>query len=234
MDENQRIKQEIKSLSPSERIRHIWYYYKWFIIFALIVIGFASVCFVQCANNKEPDAVIMYAGPQPMSSAYYKYIDAALTDIMSEDSNGDGEKTVDLIEITLATSAPTNSQQTLQSVQQDTNRERFYIERTTGPSVIYLIDKKIYPSMKGTLCSLEDVLGYVPENAADDYGIYLSDLPCYKNTDLRYLPSDAVLCIRQQRQFSMIKGNDSEQYYNANVSFFKDIVNWTENKNSEQ
>lgn len=226
MDENQRIKQEIKNLSPSERIRHIWYYYKWFILFGIIVAGFAITCFVQCANNKEPDAVIMYAGPQPMSSAYYKYIDSAFTEIMAEDRNGDGTKTVDLVEITLPTSLPTNNGQTVQTIQQETNRERFYIERTTGPSVIYLIDKKIYPSMKGSLACLQDVLGYVPENAADEYGIYLSSLPCYQNTDMRYLPSDAVLCIRQQREFSMIKGNDSDEYYNSNVEFFKDIVNW--------
>lgn len=228
MDENQRIKQEIKNLSPSEKIRHIWFYYKWFILFAVIVIGFALTCFVQCANNKEPDAVIMYAGPQHMSSAYYKYIDSAFSDIMTQDSNGDGAKSVDLVEITLATSLPQTNGQTVQSLQQDTNRERFYIERTTGPSVIYLIDKKIYPSMKGTVCSLEEILGYTPENAYDEYGIALSSLECYKYTDMRYLPSDAILCIRKQREFSMIKGNDSDEFYSSNVEFFKDIVNWTQ------
>lgn len=226
MDENERIKQSIKNLSFTERIRHIWYYYKWFIVVGLIVTGFLLVCMVQCSNKKEPDAVLMYAGPQPVSSNYYQYINSALSLVMQEDYNGDGYKTADILELTLATEkAETATQVAIQTMQhQTTNRERFYIERTTGPSIIYLIDKKIYPSMTDHLVPLTDALGYLPENAIDEYGIPLSQLECYKKTDMKYLPSDAILCIRLQRVGTI--QDDSDKDYSNSMNFFKDIVEW--------
>lgn len=228
MDENQRIKESIKNLSFTQKMEHIWFYYKWFILFGAAVIIFSLVCLVQCSVRKDPDAVLMYAGPQVMSSNYYKYIDSSLSDIMSEDYNGDGHKAADLLEITLATEEPENNTQiAMQALQhQETNSQRFYIERTTGPSVIYLIDKKIYPSMKEHLAPLESVLGYIPDGAYDEYGIELKTLDAYKHTGLKYLPDNAILCIRVQREFSMLKGNDSDEYYAANVAFFKDIAEW--------
>lgn len=234
MDENQRIKQSIKELTFNQKIEHIWFYYKWFIVFGVIVAALSLVCLVQCSAKKDPDAVLMYAGPQVLSSNYYTYIDNAFSEIMSEDYNGDGYKTADLLEITLATEEPENNTQIMmQALQhQETNSQRFYIERTTGPSVIYLIDKDIYPSMKEHLAPLSDILGYTPDFAYDEYGIELKKLDSYKYTGLKYLPDGAILCIRVQREFSMLKGNDSDEYYAANAAFFKDIAEWTKPQNN--
>ena len=204
-------------------------------MFGIIVIGFLVVCLAQCSAKKSPDAVLMYAGPQPISSHYYDYIENAFSEVMAEDRNGDGHKTTDLLELTLATEeATTNTQIAMQALQhQATNRERFYIERTTGPSVIYLIDKKIFPSMVSQLMPLDEALGYFPENAIDEYGIPLSSLECYINTDLKYLPSDAILCIRRKRTGS-IKDDDDKEYSNS-LAFFKDLIEWekTEDVNDD-
>ncbi len=236
MDENQKIKESIKNLSFTAKLEHIWFYYKWFIVVGALLLLSVIVCFSQCASKKDPDAMIMYAGPETVSTHYFEYVDAALSSVMSVDYNGDGYKTVDTIEIPLVTEdseyADSAAMQAL--TKQETNLERFYIERTTGASVIYLLDENIYPSMRDSLMTLEEVLGYVPENAYDEYGIRLSTLECYKKTDMKYLPKNAILCIRKQREFSMIKGNDDDTYYQNNIGYFGDLVTWTDKQENEQ
>ena len=76
--------------------------------------------------------------------------------------------------------------------------------------------------MKEHLLPLTDVLGYLPENSVDEYGIPLSELECYKKTDMKYLPSDAIICIRLQRKGTI--SDDSDVDYNNSVKFLKDII----------
>ncbi len=232
MDENQRIKENIKNLTFTQKIEHIWFYYKWFIVIGILLILSVAVCLSQCTSKKDPDAMIMYAGPETVSTHYYEYVDAALSEIMNEDYNGDGYKTVDMIEIALLTSDSEHADNAaMQSItKQETNLERFYIEKNTGASVIYLIDENIYPSMKDSLLTLEQALGYTPDAAYDEYGIKLSQLECYKNTDIKYLPKNAILCIRKQREFSMIKGNDSDEYFENNLKYLNDLISWTKSE----
>ena len=59
----------------------------------------------------------------------------------------------------------------------------------------------------------------------DEYGIRLRDLPCYTETDLRYLPEDAVLCLRSKTKLRYLNPF-SDEYYAANASFFRDLVNY--------
>lgn len=240
MDDTKRAREDFKNLSFIGKLEHIWYYYKWFILFSLAALIFALICFAQCATRKNPDAMLMYAGPQPVSSRYYGYIDKAFSEIMGDDYNGDGEKSADMLKITLsAEEAETQAQLVTQAMQhQPTNEQRIYIELTTGTSVIYLLDEGIYPYIRNILGSdengdfknflvpLEESLGYIPDGAYDEYGIKLCELEAYQNTDLGFLPSDAILCIRNKRSGS-VAGNDSEKYYNANLQFFRDIANWT-------
>lgn len=246
MDDKQKAIQGFKELSIKGKIMHLWYYYKWFIIFGLAVFLFFLVCLVQCSTRDDPDAALVYVGPGSVSSHYYGYINQSFTEIMSEDYNGNGKKTADFFEITLsADEAAQQSEMITQSLQnQPTSEQRLYIEMTTGKSVIYLVSPEFYPYIRDILedsdddngnsflVPLESAIGYVPESSVDEYGVKLSELDCYKYTDLRYFPSDAILCIRRQRK-GAFAGNDSDDYYQANMNFFRDLIEWKKMEETE-
>lgn len=225
MDENQRIRESVKNLSFSQKLEHVWFYYKWFIIFGIIVLVFALVCVSQCSGKTEPDATVMYAGPESVSSAYVDYVTSAFSSIMTEDYNGDGKKNVEFIQINLATDEENAAvSDALQDVSgDDTQQMLFYNQNASGTAVIYLIDEKIYPSMSEFLTPLDEVLDEVPQYALDEYGIRISDLPCYKTTDLKYLPSNAILCLRSKTKLRVLNPFDND-YYAANAELFRTLV----------
>lgn len=225
MDENQRIKQSIKNLTFPQKIEHIWFYYKWFILFGLVVVIFAFVCLAQCAGKNDPDVTVMYAGPEIVSNQYIDYVDSAFSSLMEEDYNGDGIKTVEFIRISLATDQNNAAlAETMQAVGgDDTQQMIFYNQNASGTAVVYLIDEAIYPSMKEFLTPLDEILDEIPEYAVDEYGIRLSDLPCYKSTDLKYLPSNAILCLRSKTKLRVLNPFDDD-YYAANAAYFRSLV----------
>lgn len=227
MDENQRIKQSIKNLTFSQKLEHIWFYYKWFILFGLVVVIFAVVCLAQCAGKKEADVTVMYAGPEIVSSQYTDYIDAAFSSLMPQDYNGDGAKTVEFIRISLATDENSASMtEAMQAVGgDDTQQMIFYNQNASGTAVVYLIDEAIYPSMKEFLTPLDEILDEVPACAVDEYGIRLADLASYKTTDLKYLPSNAILCLRSKTKLRVLNPFDDD-YYAANAEYFRALVTY--------
>lgn len=236
MDDIKRAREDFKKLSFVGKLEHIWFYYKWFILLGLCVVIFFVTCLTQCAKRKDYDATFMYLGPQSITTNYIGNITESIADVMSEDHNGDGYKAATIVEINLAPENPTTqSQQLSQAMQYQTRgHERFYIERTTGTSVIYLVDEEIFYQLareEFLLCPLEDVLGYLPENALNEKGIKISELDCFKYTDICYLPRDTVLCIREERTNSM--KNDDPDDYEANVKTFIDLITWKHTEDNE-
>lgn len=236
MDDNTRAREGFKNLSFTGKLEHIWYYYKWFILLGLATVIFFLMGLTQCIARKNYDATFMYVGPQSVSSNYIGYVTDSIADVMSEDYNGDGYKAAAIIEVNLAPSNPTTDSEKLsQAMQYQTQgHQRFYIERTTGTSVIYLVDEEIFYQLareEFLLVPLEEVLGYLPDKALNEKGIRLSDLDCYKHTNIGYLPGDTVLCIRHKREGSM--KDDKAETYEANVNTFIDLITWTKTEDTE-
>ena len=236
MDDNKRAREGFKNLSFTGKLEHIWFYYKWFILLGLAVVIFFLTCLTQCSARKNYDATFMYVGPQSISTDYISRITDSIADVMSDDYNGDGYKAATIIEVNLAPSNPTTESEQLNKAMQYQTRghERFYIERATGTSVIYLVDEDIFYQLSNEdylLVPLEDVLGYLPENALNEKGIKISELECFKHTDICYLPHDTVLCIRHMREGSM--KDDNPDIYQANVNTFIDLITWKATEDTE-
>lgn len=239
MDDIQRAKEDFKNLTFTGKLEHIWFYYKWFIVFGAIVAVFSLICLTQCATRKDPDAMIMYVGPYATYADYVSSVTDALDSVMSEDYDGNGYKSVGLLELPIAVGAEEKTNQmAVEALQQELgSHERLYIEMTAGTSIIYLVDPHFYDYFKHFLdivgvesenkflMPLEEAIGYLPENAYDEYGIQLSSLPCYEHTDMKYMSKDAILCIRNKRQTSALK-KDNDDFYEANLKYFADIINW--------
>ncbi|MBQ3816780.1 MAG: hypothetical protein II802_00735, partial [Clostridia bacterium] len=91
---------EISSLkTPADRIKHIWYYYKWYIISLVALIILISVSVSQCVNATKYDFGIVAFG-------YYSVTDESLNKLAEymaqncEDINGDGEVNIEVINCT--------------------------------------------------------------------------------------------------------------------------------------
>ena len=217
-----------RPLSFTARLSNLWYYYKWFILLGLVAVILLGTAMCQMIAKKSPDAMIMYAGPAAIPAESYQTFDRTLAEIMREDYNGDGYKVVDFMENTFLMYEPEGQNQNVvyNVTGQSETQKRFQIEIAMGSSVIYILDETLYQTIKDVLLPLKDALGYQPQGAIDDYGIRLNSLAAYQKTAVCYLPGDSILCVRAKRDSNIIKSNDDEAYYRANLSYFRDLVEY--------
>ena len=104
---------------------------------------------------------------------------------------------------------------------QMTETQRFNMELGMfGECVIYIMDPSFFTPNNAFIASLEDILGYVPQNAVQNKGIVLSDLIAYKTTELINFPENYVICVVDK------KDRFDDNYYKGNVEFFKKLVEY--------
>ncbi len=243
----------IEPEAPTEPIKkagffeNFWYHYKGVtlaVLAALIIIGIGVY---QLATKVTPDIYIMYSGPY-----YYNNTSSvmrALTSVMDEDYNGDGEKTVNILQTVryseaqiAAAEAEANKlkEEAIKNGQDGkkyefsfdyqfnaSEYERFMTEIMTGESVICLIDPSLYEEIAGddVLLSLEEALGYTPDEAFDDYAITFKELKFAKYYScFDKLPEDTLLIIRRTTAMTAFKGKRAKKAHENHVDYFKDIV----------
>ena len=204
------------------------------IIIGAAILAFFLICIAQCSAKVSPDAMVLYIANTGVSAQYQDKIEESFSEIMQEDYNKDGAKKADLMEIPLVIGSNDNVMNYLTNQQE--MWERFNLETSMGSSVIYIIPEPIFLGMTDPegelpdiLVPLEDALGYLPENAYNEYGIKLSEIPASYKTNLRYFDKESIVCIRALREYSMIGANDNKKYYDNNVEFFKDIFEYNDN-----
>ena len=228
MDKISDHKVDFKDLSFTGKLEHIWFYHKWHILIALVFAIMIVICISQCSVKDEPDAMLMYLGDRYMPVEYVRYFNEDLEAIMSTDYNDDGEKTVDILQIRLDMAEGSDGKKQIYNPSTQTETlERIEVETATGKSVIYILEPTLFEQYKHVLAPLEEVLGYKPDGAIDEYGIALCEIPAYKETYLGSFPEKSVLCIRAKRtQANMFTKADNDNYYRANAAFFKELVEW--------
>lgn len=221
---------------------NFWYHYKWTVIIAGFFIVFFAICIVQLMTREKIDVYVMYAGPTVLSHQTIKDCESAFRQVMSDDYNGDGEKGVQFLDLTLMTDeqvaaakkaaeedgegALVINPQTLSETKTRFNNEIF-----GGESVICLLDPAWFEYVKegSGFLPLSEALGYTPEGAIDEYGIYLHDtdfgnfFSCFD-----YLPEDTVLCFRRMTTVTMFKNQKEEQTrWEINKLMLQDLMSFT-------
>ena len=224
-----------------EWFENYWYHYKWatiitafFVIIGIIMIG-------QVVTKENADVNILYAGPQWFLGSEIRGIENAFVQTMTEDYNGDGKKVVVLKDITLLTDGQIDyklesalaegiDDLVINRVENQKMRGSLTTEIMAGESIICLLDPYWFDFIKAEsgFMTLQDILGYKPENAFDDYGIYLKDTEFGKFfTIFELLPDDTVLCVRRMTVLSVFKGaKKEEERYAWHTQMFKDIINF--------
>ena len=226
---------------------NFWYHYKFLslaVLFGVIVIG---IGIFQLVSKTSPDIYIMYAGEK-----YYDNtagITGAFIGAMPKDYNGDGEKTVNILQIRSLTDAQKNEIKAQDDAMANEYKEgavadanidesflsseasRFREEIIYGESVICIISPELYNEIKGNnvLLTLEEALGYKPKNAVDDYALKFKELSIIEYYSVfDSLPDDTLIVIRRVTAMTSIKGKKAEERHKNHVDYFKALVEFKE------
>lgn len=187
------------------KLENIWFYHKWHILVGALVILFLSIATVQCATSDTPDITILYIGDLDIGDDRYDIKDRFGDSI--KDVNDDGKTYISLTFMGTADSLTPN---------------RFQTEVVVGDHIIYIASPEYFEKLvtKGVLAPLKEVLGYLPDNAVDGYGVALRYLDIAETDGFDDMTRNSILCIR---------GNDGggidyeggSKYYRNNVDLFR-------------
>lgn len=221
------------------KMSNFWYHYKWHVIFGTCILAFLLVGASQLMNNNPYDVAAMYVGPASIDE---KGISDALTEMLTDDSNGNGKKNALItgIEYYTATrldeliakkksegaSYPYYDQNANDSAYRDF-QSNLYI----GEYGVMFLDSIIYEDLKneGSLVKLEDSLGYCPDEALDDYGIKLYDTKfCKYYSAFKTMPEETVLCLRAVGSANAMSPSEkaAQKTFERNKALFVDIMSF--------
>lgn len=221
----------------SNWFKNYWYYYKWGVIIVGSIIAILAICLVQCATKEKYDVKIMYTGPHFFAVNEKDSLANAFEQIM-DDYNGDGKTVADIMDLSAFT-----DEQIREAVGENPKEEllikyapytvdrvrQTFTSAISGDGYVCLIDKYWFDTLRNNnaLVKLSDVLGYTPENAIDEYSVYLRDLKIYGffTDTFGKLPDDTIVCFRVMPTTSSIIGRkEAKKMYGYAMKLFRAMV----------
>ena len=174
--------------------------------------------------------VVLYAGEFLSTSLEVPNIESALSSVLPEDHSGDGKKTVSMSMMNVYSEERIKELEAqgykISRPNNDNELSKFQDLIVTGEFNVCLLDPWLYETVKkqGGFAKLEEVLGYTPDSAVDEYAIKLSDTEFGKYfAGVNKLPEDTYLCIRTPGALQSMFGAKSEKFDQA-VALVKAIV----------
>ena len=219
--------------SWKRKFDNFWYQYKIAFIIGIIFLIFVIFCIAQCSSRIKGDANIAYIGAMEIDTEMFDELQESLDKILGEDLNGDGKIHVEFTQFAYMTGVQAENEKAMgkpvnyQSL--ETAEKQMTLELATGNIVIYFINSEVYKmlSVPGRFMTLEDALGYTPENSYDLYSIKLGALPCWDNYGgLHDLPASTLIVVRDF-QASEKENKKIQERYERNLLMFKRLVEFT-------
>ncbi|MBQ4557448.1 MAG: hypothetical protein IJA60_07370 [Clostridia bacterium] len=219
------------------KLDNFWYHHKW----KVIIIGFFAIvlliCTLQMCQREDSDIYIMYAGPYKFGQTDARSFKQAMSTVVT-DKNGDGYSKAELVDLYILSDEQIQGKKEDLEANEDvggvvvvnyemfsSNYKAFEQHMWAGDTIICLLDPYLYESVyvvddNGEKLSgfmkLSDVLGYVPENAYDEYSIRIKDTPLGKHfTILQNLEEDTLLCVREMSSMSSLWNKKRTEEYHA-------------------
>lgn len=234
-EENMREEEIPKKRGIRAFFENFWYHYKFATIAIIAAVAVIGVGVHQLVTRVEPDIYIMLSGP-----FFYENTEPLMkifADTMDEDCNGDGEKVVNILhtvryneeQIALLEEEAEKAGEKFEFDRAFNSQEyeRFQNEVMVGESIICIMDATLYAEVSdsGVFMSLEDALGYVPDEAADDCAIYFKETKFAKYySAFNRLPDDTVIAIRSETAAQKLKGKKAEKSHRDHLALFKNII----------
>lgn len=198
----------------------------------MLVIGI-GVSIAQLSSSVKPDAGIMYVGP----STLYVVNKDSMAEVSKKymaDYNNDGNKSLYLLDITVATN---NEIENFAYENNFNSLQRFNVEIASGDSLIYILEKSFFNSLSGSgvLAKLSDVLDsdMIPQNTVNEYGVLVKELDFFKQAGFSSINDDLVLCLRKGPDESQINYGRTVEYWNSNKVLFRAMFKYKHTHSTE-
>lgn len=221
-----------QKITFKDRVSNIWYYYKWMIIIAGVLVLALIIATVQLIDQKDNDIDMLYIGAGVLSVSDNGKLKDFVADYIN-DINGDGTKQVGLLELTATTDNVSRIDGESVTIDYDTNKsvlQRFETEVRAGDALIYLCDDYYYERLKsaGVLAPLSSVLeSYeMPERTYDEYGVYLKDLGLSLAPGFSSLPDTTIVCLRRSPENDDIKYGRTFEEWTAHKLLFAKLMTY--------
>lgn len=212
---------------------NFWFYHKWKVIVISICVLLFIFFAAQMCGEMEDDLTILYAGSAYLTTSenYHGILDA-FESVMPSDYNGDGQKKAAFAAMNIYSKE--QIQERLEKISAGENLSpintaintneynSFHLMMQTGEYSICLIEEWLYKEVNpGVFRKLEEVLGYIPENAVDSYAVYFWDTDFAKANAEAFaaVPKETLLCLRVAN--SMTGKGSKEQYRRSEETFIE-------------
>lgn len=228
----------IKMKEFIKKLDNFWYHYKWHTIFIAFFVVLFTICTVQCAMKDDPDAMILYSGPEVMSAEGKTVLGSALATRLDGDPNGDGSKIVSLTDIVIL------SDEQIKEKENEAKEEGsvLYYDPTqragaidqvkkwllSGQMMIAILDPFVYQQLSmvesaNLFVPLTEIFGTLPESAYNEYAISMDKLDLVEyNADLKTAFSGTVICLVRPTVVSTF----DTSWYERHLDFFRRIVTY--------
>jgi hypothetical protein len=186
-------------------------------------------------DGLKDDVHILYAGPQILTDTQVERMEKAFADILQEDYNDDGKKSVGIINVTIMSdeqikAAEEEAQKEGQTLIYDPSLRTQALTQvknlmSTGAVIICILDPYVYKScQEGTFITLESILGEKALGAHDDYTTLFSGCDLKKAYDaFSELSDDLLLCMRNDVVISTNNKHFQKEYAWHKI-YFKDLM----------
>lgn len=222
---------------------NFWYHYKWVTIVSVFIAAVIIIGVVQIADKEEADAKVVFFGAAILTGDQAHEIEVAFEQAMKGDYNGDGVKNLVLTSFAYYDDEQYNEKRD-EALENDmaflydpsTRNDTITQLNTliaTGDTLICLINPYIYDELakRNAFETLDELLGYKPEYARDDYSVYLKDTDFGKYyTAFNVLPDDTILCMCKISENTFFSNKTaSQKNYERHKEMFRDIFSFTSN-----
>lgn len=201
-----------------DKIANFWHYNRTKIliggIFAIILI----ISLVQLIGRQNPDVSILYSGPDYITPNESKAFCTTVESLL-DDYNGDGRKYVqfediifmsdDQITAYLEAAIADDEAASVDTLKNKEIEDRFCFEVFGGNAMLCILSYDQYKMVKdgGGFERLDDVFGYIPDGAIDEYGIRYAETKFAIFFDsAKIFPDDAVIALRTLPTASVLTG----------------------------
>ena len=221
---------------------NFWYHYKWHVIIILFVAVFLFVAIGQMVKKEKVDVYIMYAGPTAFMAGEIYDIQDTFEEILP-DLNGDGEKSVQFIDITVLTDS--QIEENRKKAEKDgvdykpdmeyisQMRQKFKLQLAAGDAYLLLLDPQMYAEDYeiGMYKTLES-LGIESEYAYDDSSVKFRETDYGKYYKIfEKFPEDTLMCFRTLNVTGQARGKKEQQKYDDQLIFMKKIIEFESSSN---
>ncbi len=195
-------------------MEYIVEYYKWPIVFGVVLVSAILFAISQTASTANPDLSMMYVGPFYMSPDEQDKLGetvAFLSGDTAGDYNGDGRFRYDFLDLTIS---HIRDQEGVEYTYDDQNTAytRFQTELRAGDTLLYFLEPYFYRQAlaEGILTPLSQ-LGVDPALSYDGYGIPMGNLDCYELEGFDEMPAEAMVCLRRSPESDAISYGRSQE-----------------------